>query len=286
MQKEDSYEIHRIINNNVITSRNKQGKEIVLMGKGVAYLKKVGDTIESSVVEKQFILTENELTRYVDVIEAIPADYIELAIDTFNQAEQQLKIKPSSIAYVMLADHLHSSVERAQDGIFMRNEMLNEIKNFFPKEYEISKQTFAKVEQMSKMRLPSDEIGFIAFHILNVSGGIKNDERIKMIDQVTKIIEDYFSIKLRKESIYYERFLTHMKYFCTRLFSDEHLHLEKNDTTLFELLRTQHPNTSKCVDSIQEYIEGTFQVKISKEEKGFLIIHINNLIMKSKMVTE
>ncbi|MBO0412364.1 PRD domain-containing protein [Enterococcus hulanensis] len=286
MQKENNYEIYRIINNNVITSRNKTGKEIVLMGKGVAYLKKVGDTIESSVVEKRFVLTENEVTRYVDVIEAIPAEYFEIAIDTFNQAEHQLRIKPSSIAYVMLADHLNSSVERAHDGIFMRNEMLNEIKNFFPKEYEISKSTLAKVEQISKTKLPRDEIGFIAFHILNVSGGIKNDERIKMIDQVTKIIEDFFNIKLSKESIHYERFLTHMKYFCTRLFSENNTHLEKNDNSLFEILKEQHPNTLKCVNTIQEYVDTAFHVKITMEEKGFLIIHINNLIMKSKMVTE
>lgn len=286
MQKENNYVIQRIINNNVITSRSKTGKEIVLMGKGVAYLRKVGDTIESSSIEKQFVLTENEMTRYVDVIEAIPAEYFEIAIDTFNQAEHQLKIKPSSIAYVMLADHMVSAVERAQSGISLRNEMLNEVKNFFPREYEISLNALKRVEQISKVDLPPDEIGFIAFHLLNVSGGIKNDERIKLIDQVIKIIEEFFEMKLAKESIYYERFLTHMKYFCARIFSDADDQPVQKDASLYEILKSQHPDISTCVDRIQGYVESNFQVKVTEEEKGFLIIHINNLIMKSKMVTE
>lgn len=282
MLEKNKYIIYRIINNNVITSRNKVDKEIVLMGKGIAYLKKVGDEIAATQVEKSFILTENEMARYLDIIESIPVEYVDLAIKILNEVEASLELTISPLHYVMLADHIDASIERTKKGIYIKNEMLGEIKNFFPKEYELSKVAVSMIEAEAQVKLPIDEIGFIALHIFNISGGIKNEERLRLIDHVLKIVESYFGIQLSKESIYYERFITHMKYFSARIFSDtsQLTDQDKRETALYQVLLQEHPEVSPCVEQIGDYLKEHFSVQMTREEKSYLIIHIHNLIKK------
>ena len=53
--------IEKVLNNNVVLSRNEQGEEIVYMGRGLAFQKKIGDTINPDYVEKEFVLKDSAM---------------------------------------------------------------------------------------------------------------------------------------------------------------------------------------------------------------------------------
>lgn len=44
--------IKKILNNNVVIAEGKSGKESVVMGRGLAFQKKLGDEVEVSKIEK------------------------------------------------------------------------------------------------------------------------------------------------------------------------------------------------------------------------------------------
>ena len=46
--------IKRIYNNNVVVSNDMSGKEIIIIGRGIAFQKKVGEEIDQVKVEKIF----------------------------------------------------------------------------------------------------------------------------------------------------------------------------------------------------------------------------------------
>ena len=48
--------IDKILNNNVVISKNGFGEEVVCMGKGLAFQKKIGDEISPEAVQKEFVL--------------------------------------------------------------------------------------------------------------------------------------------------------------------------------------------------------------------------------------
>ena len=280
----ENYEIVRIINNNVITSFDDKGQEIVLMGKGIAYLKKVGDNIHKEDIEKVFILKDEEKKRYLDVIEAIDAQYFDIALEILEYVEYQLRIKANPIGYIMLADHIASAVERTKKGILIKNEMMGEIKTYFPKEFEVGKSALLLLRDELGVDLPEDEAGFIAFNIINMSDGTKNEERTVFIEKVVEIVENYFRLSFNRESFHYERFITHLKYFFSRMLKGVN-DIEDGDDFLYRMLKIQYPEIEKCVNIIQEFIQFNYKISITNEEKGYLIVHINNLLMKSKMVT-
>jgi len=285
MQREsDSYTITRVINNNVITSIDGKENEVVLMGKGISFQKRVGDSISKEKVEKEFVLKGLDKNRYLDLINDIPSDYLDLAIEVIDLAEEKLKVKANPKGYIMLADHINFSIDRSKNNIVIKNEMLNEIKNFYYKEYEIGEFAVKEIKKRFNINLPVDEIGFIAFHIVNLSGSFSNSdnmERLNLINKIIEIIESYFSITLDRESIYFERFLTHLKYFSVRAFSESKLTNLKDDF-VFRMMKVQYPEITKCVELVQEYLDYNYQIEVSTEEKGYLIIHINNLLIKTR----
>ncbi|WP_233573324.1 CAT RNA binding domain-containing protein [Leptotrichia sp. OH3620_COT-345] len=56
--------INKILNNNVVLSK-KNGKEIIMTGKGIAFGKKAGDTVDKNKIEKTFILEYNEVSEKI-----------------------------------------------------------------------------------------------------------------------------------------------------------------------------------------------------------------------------
>lgn len=283
--KDCRFKITRIINNNVLTSKDHQN-EVVLMGKGIAWNKKVGDVVEEKNIEKIFTLKENEKSRYLDFIEQIDSSFFEMAIEILDESQKETGIEPNPIAYLMLADHISSAVERSKMGINLVNENLNEIKRFHSKEFNVGKAALDKIEAKYGVRLKLDEAGFIAHHLINVLGSTDEEtNRNQFIQKIIELVENYFEITLDKESIPYERFLTHLRYFSSRIFSKKEDDELSKDDFVFRMMKVEYPKTTKCVEMIKEYIEYRFQVEISNAEKGYLMIHINN-ILRNKIVTK
>ena len=47
-------EIKKIINNNIVSSIDKDGRELIVMGRGIGFGKKTGQMIDEDAVEKNF----------------------------------------------------------------------------------------------------------------------------------------------------------------------------------------------------------------------------------------
>ena len=46
--------IQKVINNNVVSTFDANGKEVILMGKGIGFRKKAGDELDKNKIEKIF----------------------------------------------------------------------------------------------------------------------------------------------------------------------------------------------------------------------------------------
>lgn len=52
--------INKVINNNVLSTHDENNREIVLMGKGIGFQKKVGDEVAEDKIEKKFVLDSED----------------------------------------------------------------------------------------------------------------------------------------------------------------------------------------------------------------------------------
>lgn len=269
--------IHKILNNNVVVILDQNNEEQIVMGRGIAFKKRVGDNIDESIIDKIFMLKDqNVKNNFTELIKDIPMDYIEVAYEIMQYAKANVGENIDENLIISLSDHIHTAVERYIEGIEIKNVLLWDIKKFYKAEFEIGLKALDIIEQKLNVKLPEDEAGFIAMHVVNriMNENIGNMYDItKIIQEILNIVKYYLGIKFDEDSVYFYRFVTHIKYFAQRLISGK-TYESDNEDSLFEIIKGRYQEPYKCVEKISEFIQKKYNYNLSDEEKLYLTIHI------------
>ncbi len=272
-------QIEKILNNNVVQAMD-NNVEYIVMGKGLGFQKKVGETVDKEKIEKTFVLenpeTEAEWTRvYVDLSDGEMQVF--LNIITFAEAVLQTKFEPSF--FIALADHLHYAIERSREGISLQNPLAWEIRKFYPREYEIGKQALRLIANDLEVELADDESASVALHFVNAQKDTGLHEKDRQLTQIvvgiSEIVRLHFGCDLEEESFSYNRFITHLQYLAQRIVSG--VSGGKNDAFLYEQVKVNYPESFICTQKIVTYIKSSYAFELSLDEQVYLTIHIQRL---------
>ncbi len=209
-------------------------------------------------------------------------DFVQKFVDHVKEEAPNLRLNNS--IYLSLSDHILGTVERFRNGISLKNVLLLDIQQLYKKEYEYGMKMVDEINRTFQTKLPVDEAGFIALHFVNAEEGQHNTDNYKIamiVNQVQEIVKNYFSdITFNESSLYYQRFLTHLKYFAQRYLHKELQYDE--DENLFQLIQEQCREAYGCVKLIYLMMEEKYQYALSKEEMMYLSIHIQTNVDKSR----
>lgn len=271
--------VDKVINNNLVRSY-KDGKEVLVMGKGLGFKRQKGDVIDESLIERVYTIEEKEDRSHLEsLLKDIPYTYLRVTNEIVNYARNALGKKLSDNIYLTLVDHISFAIERQKQGIQIRNALLWEIKRFYNHEYLIGKEALDIIERRLEIRLPEDEAGFIALHIVNAqldnSGMQQTMEMTKMIQNIMNIVKYYFRVELDESSLDYERFLTHLKYFMQRLYSGARLN--DMDQEFYDMIRNKYRNEFQCAKKIEEYVKKETNRTLTEDELIYLTVHIRRV---------
>lgn len=274
--------INKILNNNVVITSDYNDKEIIVMGKGLAYGKKNGDLIDEGKITKKFILSSMEYpNRLVDAFSSIPSEYIELCDDIIRYAEQKLSTKLDDTLYISLLDHISTSIDRYRDGVILKNKLLWEMKHFYKVEYEIGLYGISLIENRYKLKVTEDEAGFIALHIVSaeISSDIQDIYDITgFIQNILNIVKYYFNYDFNVDSLDYYRFITHLKFFGHRVFSKKEEKENRIENNLLDIIKEKYVESYLCSLKIKKFIEEKYYYYLDDDEILYLTIHITKLI--------
>ncbi|NQE03515.1 BglG family transcription antiterminator LicT [Enterococcus gallinarum] len=273
--------IGKILNNNVVVSTNDAGEEVIYMGRGIAFKKKIGDVIDDAFVEKEFVLKDSfTANQFQQLFADIPAEEVEAVKQVVDEAEQVWGVELSPNIYLTLTDHIHYALMRAREGIEIPNPLLFETRKFYPKEYAIAAKAVERFEKNFGVSLPEAEKGFIAFHIVNseqANGTMETTmQAVEIVRDVLAIISRFYGKVFNPDSLNYQRITTHLHYFAQRYLSDD-LSGEK-DEFLFELIQAKYPKAFQTVQRINEYLIKTYGKPIGESEMIYLTIHIERVV--------
>ena len=114
--------IEKIINNNIISSKDGMGVELVVMGRGIGFGKRPGDEIDDQMVEKTFKLDQmNDKEQFKELLASLPLEYIRLANDIISFAKDNLAIKLNQNVYLTLTDHINFALNRHREGMMFKS---------------------------------------------------------------------------------------------------------------------------------------------------------------------
>ncbi len=274
--------IKKVLNNNVVIIENGQGIDEVVCGRGIAFSKTTGDEIDESKINQVFVLKDEQYNkRFQEIITAVPFEYIELSDKIIEMIKLRLGQQLSDTIYITLSDHIFTAVERAKEGIDMPNTMLWEIKNYYETEYQIGLRVLEMIKEETGVELKEDEAGFIALHIVNAeTEGSKLEETMeitRIVQEITKVVRFHFGKEFDTDSVYYYRFITHVKFFAQRLVYKK-TYSNSEDRSLLDIIKEKYRNSYLCVEKIADMIRKNYDYEISDEEKLYLTIHIHRIV--------
>lgn len=275
--------IYKILNNNAVISRDVTNKEIIVIGKGIAYKKSLYDEIDSTVCEKIFYpKNENQKSRIEGLVSEIPLEYIDFTEKAIELAQSKIKTTLDSNLLIALTDHIYFSVQKNRKGLYVPNLLVDEIQNFYSHEFEIGKEIVTQMNRTFNVMLDEAEAGFIAFHLINAQQTETLDDTIEIvreIKEISEIVKNELNISEQNESIDYSRFKVHLKFFMHRVFSKS-----KSDSkclkedTLFNMLIEKYPQINLCVDKIAKYTYELNKYVVSDSDRMYLIIHLARIL--------
>lgn len=278
--------VSKILNNNLVLSKNEKNEEIIVKGLGIGFRAKRGDKIDESLIEKIFYPENHQnsiqIQQYLLSIPEEYLDFVQKFVDKVREREPDLHLNNS--IYFSLSDHIMGTVERFGNGICLKNVLLLDIQQLYKKEYEYGLNMVEEVNRTFHVQLPADEAGFIALHFVNAEEGQQNNDSYQIamiVNQVQEIVKTFFSdITFNESSLYYQRFLTHLKYFAQRYLHKELQYDE--DENLFQIIQEQCREAYGCVKLIYLMMEEKYHYALSKEEMVYLSIHIQTNVDKSR----
>lgn len=270
--------IKQIFNNNVILAKDSSKNEIVAMGCGIAFKKKVGDAINVKLIEKTFILKQKEASeKFKLLLEDVPADHVSLCYDIIEYAKNILNVDLNDYIYVTLTDHISYALKLNKEGIHRSNVLLWEIKKFYPKEYKIGLKALELIEDETHQKLSEDEAGSIALHLVNAqinkTLNIREDasKLTQMVQDILNIVKYTYNISLDENSLNYERFITHLRFFFKRLNNNEVV--ESEDDFLLGQVKNKYRKAYECMLKIEKYLG----MELTDSEKLYLTLHIQRV---------
>ncbi|MFM2481597.1 BglG family transcription antiterminator LicT [Celerinatantimonas sp. YJH-8] len=271
--------ISKVLNNNVVVVTAANGAEQIVMGRGLGFQKKKGDTLDASLIEKTFSSSNHQVSeRLTELLQDIPIEIIATTERIIAVAHEKLKGKLHDSIYISLTDHCNFAIERFHKGALIHNVLLWEIKQLYPEEFAVGLQALEIIDKYLHVRLPEDEAGFIALHFVNaqLNSDMKGVYQItKVIQEIINIIKYQLNIDFDDNSINYHRLITHLKFFTQRMMAGEQS--EILDEPLDDAIQAHYPIPYQCAQKIAAYIHQRYDYQVNRDELMFLTIHIGRI---------
>ena len=272
-----SYRITKILNHNSFMGiESKNDQECLIMGKGVAFGKKVGQTV--SVTGDARVYSLKELTdrgEAKEIIKSVSPLCLELANEVLDQAEEEFGKVDRSILFTM-ADHLDFAVRRIQNGEQISNPLTDDIRIMFYKEYKVAGCIRDLLKEKLGIRIDEHEIGYIALHVHaaivdeNVSQAM---EIARTVRECICMVEEETGKSIDVMSLSYNRLMNHVRYMVARAIHGEKLKMSLND-----YMSVKFPGPYMTAEKICRKMEKSLKLPIPDIESGYLAMHLERMM--------
>lgn len=252
--------IKKVLNHNSVLVTDGEGQESILMGKGIAFGYKKGDSVNTQLIDKQFGLISAGSGRnafrseFLEAFNGLEDDELEATLKIIAFAKTQISDIDDTI-YLTLADHVHGIKLRVRKGaVNVRNPLKNDIKKLYPEEYAIGVKALEFIDETLCVQMEDDEAATIAIHFANAcffKDMTKIYGYIEIIRDIIALTEQRYRIHFNEDSISFFRFQSHLKYLAQKIISGDN--------------RTNHHINMALADAIKntmrDYYEGACEIK-------------------------
>lgn len=270
----------KALNNNIALVKNQNQQEYIVMGKGIAFNKKVNDEIDIIKIEKKYVLQSNTLNH---VMQSLKASDLELASQIIKNAEIELGYTFNDSILIALADHLSLAIQRAKENLYFATPLEWDIKLIYPSEFRFAQKCVNMINKTMNLSIPNQEASFIALHFINASAGQNEMQETffttKVIQNILNIVRRYYKRDFDEQSFEVSRFILHIRYFVNRQINGNVLNA---DSSIAKIVAEKYTDDNKCAMLISSFLKKQYQWNVSTSEILYLTLHLNRINTSAK----
>lgn len=278
-------EIVKRINNNVVLSEE-DGREVILIGKGLGFQVNPGDYINFEKIEKRYY-PENNMTidQMLILMTKATEDEIVAIYKIIRIFREEVTSEFNQNLLFTLMDHILYAIQRQKQGITLVNPIHWEIKKIYMKEYAVGVKAVEIIRENLYSNFSDEEAAFITLHFVNAQ--LQNEvdqnafEHTELTNNILKIVRYSMNIEFDENSSYFQRFVTHIRYYLIR--QSQQVNEQVTNTSMIGLAFSSYPKEKEAAEYIKEYLYNQKKWKVNDMELMYLIMHIGNLVAHSKI---
>lgn len=275
--------VKKIINNNLLCVIDENGREMIVGGKGIGFQKRRGQQYDGVGIERTYRMEGRaEQKKLLELVEQIPVEHLILTEELIAYIKQQLSYKINESLLITLSDHISFAIVRKQEGLEFRNPLKGSIMTYYPKEYRLGVHCRNEIERKLGVCLHEDEAAFIALHIVNAEMNTEMKDAYaitKLIEGSLSIVEEFYQKSYDRDSLDFDRFIMHLRYFGQRLFQGKAFEdLDNEQDVLFRrMIAGNYKRHYTCAKKIAQYVKQEYDKNLSEEEMTYLTIHLKRI---------
>ncbi|MDQ0191962.1 glucose PTS transporter transcription antiterminator GlcT [Paenibacillus wynnii] len=278
-----SITVAKVLNNNVIIAEHPQYAEVVVIGKGIGFNRKMRDRIELSSVEKMFILrSQEEQEQYKQLVPQIDEKLIEVVQEIIIHIMQHSREPLNEHIHIALTDHISFAIRRNEQNIPIHNPFLYETKEIYPEEYAMAEYAIGRINEVMHVSMPSDEIGFVALHIVSALSN-RHITEVKqhsvLIGDLVTLVENSLDYRIPRDSLDYSRMVTHLRFVLERLRRGETV---REISSLDGLMKREYPEMYTLAWKLTKVMEQRVRIPVYAAEVSYLTVHLQRLAQKKE----
>ena len=260
-------EVLRVFNNNVVLAKD-GNSEVILTGRGLGFQAKPGQRIDETKVVKRFVPSDGrDPDHMAELLSNIPPEIIRLVTEAMTRIGMGAQIERRPALVMALADHLTGAIRRINKGVEVEYPLQAEVQSLYAHEYEQAEKLVAVLNSYLGGILPDGEVVAFALHLVNAgftTGDLTRTYKITgVIQQMIKVIEQSYNVKLDQHSVNVGRFITHLRYLFVRI--SQNKQLDSEPQPIIDTIKETYSDAMRCAD------------KIAEDEIAYLALHVSRV---------
>lgn len=267
----------RAINNNVVSCVDADGRELVVMGRGLGFHAKPGDRLDPASAEKIFRMdSPEEVNRLKDLFSQLPPELLDLCNRIIIHAKNAMGHRLNESIYLTLTDHIAFALSRVKQGIVLPNALMTEVRVFYPVEFAVGRYALDQIRQTLGVTLAEDEAASIALHLVNAEYDSSMNVTMhtaQVLQPMVEILESWPGLRLNHDHLFFDELIVHIKFMAMQAFSQAER--EWVGTRLAESVEAYFPEEFACAGAIIAYLTEKCGNQVPASEQAYLAICIH-----------
>ncbi|MNS48026.1 PtsGHI operon antiterminator [compost metagenome] len=279
MKDAELLQVQRVIGNNVVMAQGgTNGKEYVLLGKGIGFAVKGSGTIEAGDprIEKRFKLEDREQwSQYESLMEDFDPKVMHITDEIIQYIAASKPGKLNDKIYLALPSHIQFTVYRLRNGMDIINPFLQETKLCFPKEFEIASKAAEMISEAFSVHVPEDEVGFLTYHVYSAVSNVPVGQLVKasnIVNQLLELIQQEKKVTFKQGSMSHVRLMLHLRYSLERILQDT-----KVDNPFVNHIRLEYREEYSLAKRLGKVMEDELGKPVPEEEICYIAMHLYRL---------